>query len=162
MMDFSGRQHIPYNRELFVFLPWEKMSVSHRHGDVLMAHELLQLHKRDLAGLSQPGCEGMSHGMQGNGVQTITVLRGQIELSDGSLEAGGRLGEHCFLAGLLEDGFRRFAFVHLEHPDHVLRHSDENPFASFLDDIEAAGVNIHVLSAQLENFCGPEAGSQGK
>ena len=44
----------------------------------------------------------MSHGMQGNGVQTITVLRGQIELSDGSLEAGGRLGERCFLAGLLD------------------------------------------------------------
>ena len=127
-----------------------------------MTHELLQLHERDLAGLSQPGCEGMSHRMQGNSVQTITVLRGQIEFSDGSLEAGGRLGEHCFLAGLLEDGFRRFAFVHLEHPDHVLRHSDENPFASFLDDIEAAGDNIHVLSAQLENFCGPEAGSQGK
>ena len=75
MMDFSGCQHIPYNRELFVFLPWEKVSVSHRHGDVLMTHELLQLHKRDLAGLSQPGCEGMPHGMQGNGVQTITVLR---------------------------------------------------------------------------------------
>ena len=162
MMMFSGRQHILYNRKFFVFLPWEKVSVSHRHGDVLMTHELLQLHKRDLAGLSQPGCEGMSHGMQGNGVQTITVLRGQIEFSDGSLEAGGRLGERCFLAGLLEDGFRRFAFVRLEHPDHVLRHSDENPFASFLDDIEAAGVNIHVLSAQLENFCGPEAGSQGK
>ena len=97
MMDFSGRQHIPYNRELFVFLPWEKMSVSHRHGDVLVTHELL--------------------------------------FSDGSLEAGGRLGECCFLAGLLEDGFRRFAFVRLEHPDHVLRHSDENPLASFLKDI---------------------------
>ena len=79
-MDFSGRQHIPYNQELFVFLPWEKMSVSHRHGDVLMTHELLQLHKRDLAGLSQPGCEGMSHRMQGNSVQTITVLWGQVEL----------------------------------------------------------------------------------
>ena len=77
----------------------------------------------------------MSHRMQGNSVQTITVLRGQIEFSDGSLEAGGRLGECCFLAGLLEDGFRRFAFVRLEHPDHVLRHSDENPLASFLKDI---------------------------
>ena len=61
MMDFSGRQYIPYNRELFVFLPREKVSVSHRHCDVLMAHELLQLHKRDFTGLSQPGCEGMSH-----------------------------------------------------------------------------------------------------
>ena len=162
MMDFSGRQHIPYNRELFVFLPWEKMSVSHRHGDVLMTHELLQLHKRDLAGLSQPGCEGMSHGMQGDGVQTITILRGQIELSDGSLEAGWRLGERCFLTGLLEDGFRRFAFIRLEHSDHVLRHPDENPLASFLNDIKAAGVGIHILSAQLENFCGPKAGSQGK
>ena len=104
----------------------------------------------------------MSHGMQGDGVQTITVLRGQIELSDGSLEAGGRLGERCFLAGLLEDGFRRFAFVRLEHPDHVLRYSNENPLASFLNDIKAAGVGIHILSAQLENFCGPESGSQGK
>ena len=104
MMDFSGRQHIPYNRELFVFLPWEKVSVSHRHGDVLMTHELLQLHKRDLAGLSQPGCEGMSHGMQGDGVQTITVLRGQIELSDGSLEAGGRLVNAVFLWGCWKMG----------------------------------------------------------
>ena len=162
MMDFSGRQYIPYNRELFVFLPREKVSVSHRHCDVLMAHELLQLHKRDFTGLSQPGCEGMSHGMQGDGVQTITILRGQIELSDGSLEAGGRLGERCFLAGLLEDGFRRFAFIRLEHSDHVLRHPDENPLASFLNDIKAADVGIHILSAQLENFCGPESGSQGK
>lgn len=162
MMDFSGFQHIPYNRELFVFLPWKKVSVSHRHGDVLVTHELLQLHKRDLAGLSQPGCEGMSHGMQGDGVQTITVLRGQIELSDGSLEAGWRLGERCFLAGLLENGFRRFAFVRLEHSNHVLRHSDENPLATFLNDIKAAGVGIHILSAQLENFCGAKAGSQGK
>ena len=161
-MDFSGFQHIPYNRELFVFLPWKKVSVSHRHGDVLVTHELLQLHKRDLAGLSQPGCEGMSHGMQGDGVQTITVLRGQIELSDGSLEAGWRLGERCFLAGLLENGFRRFAFVRLEHSNHVLRHSDENPLATFLNDIKAAGVGIHILSAQLENFCGAKAGSQGK
>ena len=161
-MDFSGRQHIPYNRELFVFLPWEKVSVSHRHGDVLVTHELLQLHKRDLAGLSQPGCEGMPHGMQGDGVQTITILRGQIELPDGSLEAGGRLGVRCFLAGSLEDGFRRFAFVRLEHSDHVLRHPDENPLASFLNDIKATGVGIHILSAQLENFRGPEAGSQGK
>ena len=40
MMDFSGFQHIPYNRELFVFLPWKKVSVSHRHGDVLVTHEL--------------------------------------------------------------------------------------------------------------------------
>ena len=162
MMDFSGRQHIPYNRELFVFLPWEKVSVSHRHGDVLVTHELLQLHKRDLAGLSRPGCEGMSHGMQGDGVQTITVLRGQIELPDGSLEAGGRFGERCFLTGLLEDGFRRLAFVRLEHSNHVLRHSDENPLASFLNNIKAAGVGIHILSAQLENFRGPETDSQGK
>ncbi len=99
MMDFSGRQYIPYNRELFVFLPREKVSVSHRHCDVLMAHELLQLHKRDFAGLSQPGCEGMSHGMQGDGVQTITILRGQIELSDGSLEASGVLVNAVFLRG---------------------------------------------------------------
>ena len=63
---------------------------------------------------------------------------------------------------MLEDGFRRFAFVRLEHPDHVLRHSAENPLASFLNDIKAAGVGIHILSAQLENFCGPESGSQGK
>ena len=104
MMDFSGRQHIPYNRELFVFLPWEKVSVSHRHGDVLVTHELLQLHKRDLAGLSQPGCEGMSHRMQGDGVQTITVLRCQIELSDGSLEASGVLVNAVFLRGCWKMG----------------------------------------------------------
>ena len=103
-MMFSGRQHIPYNRELFVFLSWEKVSVSHRHGDVLMTHELLQFHKRDLAGLSQPGCEGMSHGMQGDGVQTITVLRGQIELSDGGLETDGCFSNAVFLRGCWKMG----------------------------------------------------------
>ena len=160
MMDFSGRQHIPYNREFFVFLPWEKMSVSHRHGDVFVAHELLQLHERNLTRLRQPRGERMPHGMQCDDIQTVAVFRGQIELSDGGLEAGGRLGERRLLTGLLEDGFRRLALVRLEHPDHVLRYSNENPPASFLNDIEAAGVGIHILSAQFENLRGTEAGSQ--
>ena len=161
MMDFSGRQHIPYNRELFVFLPWEKMSVSHRHGDVLMTHELLQLHKRDFTGLSQPGCEGMSHGMQGDGVQTITILRGQIELSDGSLEASGVLVNAVFLRGcwkMSSAGLR----LYVRNILLISSSTRRKPICLLSDDIEAAGVGIHILSAQLENFCGPESGSQGK
>lgn len=86
-MDFSGRHYIPYNRKLFVFLPWEKVSVSHGHGDILVPHELLQLHKRDLAGLRQPRGEGVPHGVQGDGIQAVAVFRRQSELSDGSLKA---------------------------------------------------------------------------
>ena len=88
-MTISGK-HISDNRELFVFLPWEEVSVSHGHGDILVTHELLQLHECDPAGLRQPGCEGMPHGVQGDGVQAVAVFRGQIELSDSGLEAGGR------------------------------------------------------------------------
>lgn len=160
MMDFSGRQYIPYNRELFVLLPREEMSVSHGHGDILVTHELLQFHERDLAGLRQPRGEGVPHGVQGDGIQAVAVFRRQSELSDCGLEAGGRFLERHLFAGLLEDGFRWLAPVCLEHPDHIFRHTDENPFASFLNDIEAAGVGIHVLPPQFENFCRPEASSQ--
>ena len=159
MIRFSG-QHIPYNRELFVFLPREKVSVSHGHGDILVAHEFLQLHERDLAGLRQPRGEGMPHGVQGNGVQAVAVFRRQAELSDGGLKAGGRFLERHLFAGLLEDRFRWLASVRLKHLDHIFRHTDENTFSPFLNDIETAGVGIHVLPAQLENFRGPEAGSQ--
>lgn len=31
------------------------MSVSHRHGDIFVAHELLQLHERNLTRLRQSG-----------------------------------------------------------------------------------------------------------
>lgn len=160
MMDFSGRQYIPYNRELFVFLSGEQMSVSHGHGDILVPHELLQLHERDLAGLRQPGGEGMPHGVQGDGVQAVAVFRRQSELSDGGLEAGGRFLERHFFAGLLEDGFRWLPPVRLKHLDHIFRHTDEDTFSPFLNDIEAAGVGIHVLPAQFENLRGPEARSQ--
>ena len=159
MMDFSG-QYVPYNRELFAFLAGEQMSISHSHGDIFMAHELLQLHERDLAGLRQPGGEGMPHGVQGDSIQTVAVLRGQVEFSDGSLETGGGFLKGRLLAGLLKDRFRRFAFIGLEHPDHIFRHTDEDPFSSFLDDIEAAGIAVHILSAQFENLRGTEAGSQ--
>ena len=160
-MDFSG-QHIPYNRELFAFLAGEQMGIPHGHGDVLMAHELLQFHECDLAGLCQPGCERMPHGMQCDHIQTVAVFWLQTEFSDGGFEARGSFSEGRLLAGLLEDGFRRFALIRLEHPDHVLRYSDENTLAAFLNDIKTAGVSIHVLSTQLENFRGPEAGSQGE
>lgn len=102
----------------------------------------------------------MPHGVQDDGVQAVAVFRRQSELSDGGLEAGGRFLERHFFAGLLEDGFHRLAPVCLKHLDHIFRHTDENPFASFLDDREAAGVGIHVLPAQLENLRRPEAGSQ--
>ena len=160
MMDFSGRQYIPYNRELFVLLPWEKMSVSHGHGNILVTHELLQLHERDLAGLRQPRGEGVPHGVQGDGIQAVAVFWCKAELSDGGLKAGGRFLKRHLFAGLLEDGFRWLAPVRLKHPDHIFRHTDEDPLATLLNDIEAAGVGIHVLPAQLENLRGPEAGSQ--
>ena len=95
-MDFSG-QHIPDNRELFAFLTREQMSMPHGHGDVLMTHELLQFHERHLAGLRQPGGKGMSHGVQGDGVQTVAVFRSQIELSDGGLETDGCFSNAVFL-----------------------------------------------------------------
>ena len=160
MMDFSGRQYIPYNRELFVFLPWEEVSVSHGHGDILVTHELLQFHERDLAGLRQPRGEGVPHGVQGDGIQAVAVFWCKAELPDGGLEAGGRFLERHLFAGLLEDGFRWLAPVCLKHPDHIFRHTDEDTFSPFLNDIETAGVGIHVLPAQLENLRGPEAGSQ--
>ena len=162
MMDFSGRQYIPYNRELFVFLPWEKMSVSHGHGDILVTHELLQFHERNLAGLRQPRGEGVPHGVQGDGIQAVAVFRRQSELSDGGLKAGGRFLERHLFAGLLEDGFRWLPPVRLKHLDHIFRHTEEDTFSPFLNDIKAAGVGIHVLPTQFENLRGPEAGSQGK
>ena len=103
MTDFSY-QYIPYNRELFVFLSGEQMSIPHGHGDVLMTHELLQFHERHLAGLRQPGGKGMSHGVQGDGVQTVTVFRSQIELSDGGLETGGGFSNAVFLRGCWKIG----------------------------------------------------------
>ena len=149
-MDFSG-QHIPYDGELFVFLSGEQMSIPHRHGDILVAHEFLQLHERDLAGLRQPGGKSMPHGMQGDCVQAVTVFRSQSELSDGGLEAGGRFLKRHLFAGLLEDGFHWLAPVRLKHPDHIFRYTDEDTFSPFLNDIKAAGVGIHVLPTQLEN-----------
>ena len=159
MMNCSS-QHIPNNRELFVFLSWEKVSISHRHSDVLVTHELLQFHERNFTRLRQPACERMPHGVQGDGVQAVSVFRGQIELSDGGLETGGRFLKGHLLARLLKNRFRWLAVVRLEHLNHILRHTDKDPFATFLNDIEAAGVGIHILSAQLENFRGSQAGSQ--
>ena len=159
MMDLSGK-HIPDNRELFAFLAGEQMGIPHGHGDVLMAHELLQFHECDLAGLCQPGCERMPHGMQCDHIQTVAVFWLQTEFSDGGFEARGSFSEGRLLAGLLEDGFRWLAPVRLEHPDHIFRHTDEDTLASFLDDMEAAGVGVHILPAQFENLRGPEAGSQ--
>ena len=159
MMDLSGK-HIPDNRELFTFLSGEQMGIPHGHSDVLMAHEFLQLHECDLAGLCQPRCEGVPHRMQCDGIQAVAVFRGQSEFSDGGLETGGRFLKRHLFAGLLEDGFRWLAPVCLEHPDHIFRHTDEDTLAPFLDDMEAAGVGVHILPAQFENLRGPEAGSQ--
>ena len=103
MTDFSY-QYIPYNRELFVFLSGEQMSIPHGHGDILVAHELLQSHERDFAGLRQPGGKGMSHGVQGDGVQTVAVFRSQIELSDGGLETDGCFSNAVFLRGCWKMG----------------------------------------------------------
>lgn len=66
------------------------------------------------------------------------------------------------LARLLEGGFRRLARIRLEHPDHILRHADEYPLSSLLNDIEAAGIAVHILPAQFENFRGAKAGPQGQ
>ncbi len=158
----GSSQHIPNNRELFVFLSREKVSISHRHSDVLVTHELLQFHERNFTGLRQPGCERMPHGMQGDGVQAVSVFRCKVELSDGGLETGGCFLKRRFFARLLEDWFRWLAVVRLEHLNHILRHTDKYPFASFLNDIEAAGVAVHILTAQFENLRGTQAGSQRK
>lgn len=82
-----------------------------------MTHELLQFYECHLAGLRQSGDKGMSHGVQGDGVQTVAVFRSQIELSDGGLGTGGCFLKHRLLVRLLEDGFRRPMCIRLEHPD---------------------------------------------
>ena len=156
----ASSQYLADDRELFAFLSGEQVGIPHSHGDILVSHELLQLHECDLAGLCQPGCESMSHGVQGDSVQAIAVFRGQSELSDGGLEAGGRLGERRLLPGLLKDWLRRLAPVCLKHPNHILRYPDEDSFSPFLNNVEAAGIGIHVLSTQLENFRGAKTGSQ--
>ena len=153
-------QYLADDRELFAFLPGEQVGIAHSHGDILVPHEFLQFHERDLTGLRQPGCEGMPHGVQGDGIQAVAVFRGQSEFSDGGLEAGGRLGEGRLLPGLLEDWFRRLASVRLKHLNHIFRYPDENSFSPFLNDVEAAGIGVHILSTQLENLRGAEAGSQ--
>ena len=38
---------------------------------------------------------------------------------------------------------------------------DEYPLSSLLNDIEAAGIAVHILPAQFENFRGAKAGPQG-
>lgn len=160
-MTTSG-QHIPYDRQLFVFLTGEQMSIPHGHGDVLVTHELLQFHERNFTRLRQPACERMPHGVQRHSVQTVAIFRGQIELSDGGLETGGRFVKGSPLAGLLENRFPWLAFVRLKHLNHIFRYTDKNSFATFLNDIETAGIAVHVLPAQFEDFSRPEAGSQGK
>ena len=59
----------------------------------------------------------MPHGMQCDHIQTVAVFWLQTEFSDGGFEARGSFSEGRLLAGLLEDGFRRFALIRLEHPD---------------------------------------------
>lgn len=97
-MTTSG-QHIPYDGQLFIFLAGKEVRVPHGHGDVLVTHELLQFHERDFAGLRQPRRERMPHGVQSHGVQAVAIWRGQIELSDSSLEAGGVLPKAVRLRG---------------------------------------------------------------
>ena len=63
-------------------------------------------------------------------------------------ESGNRrVFSNAVFARLLEDGFRRLARIRLEHPDHILRHADEYPLSSLLNDIEAAGIAVHILPA---------------
>ena len=45
---------------------------------------------------------------------------------------------------------------------HILRHADEYPLSSLLNNIEAAGIAVHILPAQFENFRGAKAGPQGQ
>ena len=156
----ASSQYLADDRELFAFLSGEQVGIPHSHGDILVSHELLQLHECDLAGLCQPGCEGMPHGVQGDGVQAVAVFRGQSELSDGGLEAGGRLGERRLLPRLLKDWLRRLAPVCLKHPNHIFRYPDEDSLSPFLNNVEAAGIGVHVLSTQLENLRGAKTGSQ--
>ncbi|CAK7001935.1 MAG: hypothetical protein MEBIL_00073 [Bilophila sp.] len=46
----------------------------------------------------------MSHGVQGDGVQTVAVFRSQIELSDGGLETDGCFSNAVFLRGCWKMG----------------------------------------------------------
>ena len=86
----------------------------------------------------------------------------RLSFLTGGLETGGYFFKRRLLARLLEDGFRRLARIRLEHPDHILRHADEYPLSSLLNDIEAAGIAVHILPAQFKNFRGTKAGSQGE
>ena len=100
----------------------------------------------------------MSECMKCNCIQGIPIIGGQAELLHCRSEAGGCLGECRFLLGSLKDGFTRLAAIGFQHRDHVSRNTDKDALSSLLDNVEAAGVVVHILSAQLENFRGAEAG----
>lgn len=138
------------------------MRVPHSHGDSFMPHKLLQLHQRHLAGLSQPRCEGMSHGMQGDSVQGVTIFWGKIELSDGSIEASGGLGECSPLSGLSENRLDRLAVVRQKHFHHISRYTDGYSPATLGQNVKNIGIGIDILSPESENLRGTQTGFQGK
>ena len=70
----ASSQYLADDRELLAFLSGEQVGIAHGHSDVLVPHELLQFHERDLAGLRQPRGEGVPHGVQGDGIQAVAVF----------------------------------------------------------------------------------------
>ncbi|MFQ8888550.1 MAG: hypothetical protein ACLR7Z_09670 [Bilophila wadsworthia] len=105
----------------------------------------------------------MSHGVQGDGVQTVAVFRSQIELSDGGLETDGCFSNAVFLRGCWKmgsAGLRVYAWS-IRIISSGRRTNTRFP-PSLLNDIEAAGIAVHILPAQFENFRGTKAGSQGE
>lgn len=100
----------------------------------------------------------MSECMKCNCIQGIPIIGGQAELLHCRSETAGSLGERRSLLGGLKDGLTRLAAIGFQHGEHVSRNTDKDELSSLLDDVEAAGIVVHILPAQLENLRGAESG----
>lgn len=87
-------------------------------------------------------------------IEAIAIFGGNVEFTNCGLEAGRSFFKGDFFPGLLENRFRRFAIVCLKHSDHVFGNANKNPVVAFLDNMDAFGVGVNVLSANLKIFVG--------
>ena len=148
--------------QLFAFVSWDQVGVAHGHVDVGVAHEVLQFDQTDFAGLRQPTCEGVPERMEGDGIETVAVFRGELESFHGEGESSGCLGEGFAGDRGLEKRLARRSLIRREGGDDVRGDANGGALAAFADDVENSGVGVHVLAFELEDFRGSETGAQGK
>ena len=157
----SGKESF-YNSQLLTLMAGYEVRITHGHVDALMPHELLQLHQRNLSGLSQPRCKSMSHGMQSDGIEWITVLGFHFQISNCGTETGRRFGEGDLFAGLLKDRFLRFPSIGQEHFYHILRNTDRCALSAFGNNVQHPGVGVYILPLQTKHFRGAQACLEGE